>query len=158
MKTTFFFLLGASILPHTLPAASNAAMEKEYQQVRTIALRDPRVQSAYRDADRRLDEKMIRIDPALESYVKAKQAAREGTAAPKPAAPFTRSIFGRSTAPKTTHAVAAGETLGSIAAKHRITVASLRMANHIKDERKIPVGQVLTIPAPASAGRTRSTR
>ena len=57
--------LGIFILPHGLRAASPGATEKEYQQVRTIALRDARVQSAYRDADRRLDAKIIQIDPAL---------------------------------------------------------------------------------------------
>lgn len=172
MKHTFLLLLGALVLPHTLPAASS---EKEYQQVRTIALRDPKVQSAYRDADRRLDEKIIRIDPSLESYVKAKQAAREGIPAPKsakspksappvkPAKPATKSLFGKltapkPTAPKATHAVAAGETLVGIAAKHRVTVAALKGANRIQDERKLRVGQVLTIPAPTPAARTKSGR
>ena len=86
--------LGILILPHGLRAASSAVTEKEYQQVRTIALRDARVQSAYRDADRRLDSKIIQIDPALASYVNARQAAREGTAAPKAAAkPVTAKPF-----------------------------------------------------------------
>jgi LysM repeat protein len=156
MKSTFLLLLGALVLPHSLPAASSAALEKEYQQVRTIALRDPRVQSAYRDADRRLDDKILRIDPALESYVKAKQAARDGLPAPKSAQPvtkpFTKPAPVKPTASKTTHAVAAGETLGGIAAKHHVTVAALKSANHIQDERKLRVGQVLAIPAPASGG------
>jgi LysM repeat protein len=149
MKSTFLPLLGALVLPHSLPAASSAALEKEYQQVRTIALRDPRVQSAYRDADRRLDDKILRIDPALESYVKARQAAREGPAAPKPAQPVTKP-FTKPAASKATHAVAAGETLGGIAAKHHVTVAALKTANDIQDERKLRVGQVLTIPSPAA--------
>ena len=159
MKSTFLLLLGALVLPHSLPAASSAALEKEYQQVRTIALRDPRVQSAYRDADRRLDDKILRIDPALESYVKAKQAARDGLPAPKSAQPVTKPFAKpapvkpapvKPAAAKTTHAVAAGETLGGIAAKHHVTVAALKAANHIQDERKLRVGQVLAIPAPAS--------
>jgi LysM repeat protein len=154
MKSTFLLLLGALVLPHSLPAASSAALEKEYQQVRTIALRDPRVQSAYRDADRRLDDKILRIDPALESYVKAKQAARDGLPAPKSAQPvtkpFTKPAPVKAAAAKTTHVVAAGETLSGIAATHHVTVAALKSANHIQDERKLRVGQVLAIPAPAS--------
>ena len=44
-------------------AASNAALEQEYQQVRKIALRDPKVRAAYEDADRRLQAKILQISP-----------------------------------------------------------------------------------------------
>lgn len=147
--------LALLVLPLGLRAAPPAASEKEYQQVRTIAFRDARVQVAYRDADRRLDAKIIQIDPALESYVKAKQAAREGTPAPKPAAkPAAAAKSPAKPAPaaaKTTHVVAAGETLGGIAAKHRVSVAAIKSANHIQDERKLRVGQTLIIPGGKSA-------
>lgn len=155
--------LGVIFLPHGLRAASSAATEKEYQQVRTIALRDARVQSAYRDADRRLDAKIIQIDPALESYVKARQAGRDGVPAPKSATkplmkPFTAAKPAAKTAPakisiagKATHTVAAGETLSSIAARYRVSVGALKDTNQIKDERKLRVGQVLTIPGGKSA-------
>ena len=155
--------LGILISPDGLHAASSAATEKEYQQVRTIALRDARVQSAYRDADRRLDAKILQIDPALDSYVKARQSAREGIPAPKPTAkPFVTAKPSAKPSPKpatkpapakpvaankTTHVVASGETLGGIAAKHRVSVATLKNANHIQDDRKLRVGQVLTIPS-----------
>lgn len=160
-------------LPHGLRAASSAATEKEYQQVRTIALRDARVLSAYRDADRRLDSKIIQIDPALESYVKSRQAAREGTPAPKPVQtkPFAAAKPAAKPTPKPvaktaaakpaphkpaatgsgTHAVASGETLGGIAVKNHVTVSALKTANHITDERKLRVGQVLTIPGGKAA-------
>ncbi len=152
------FTIGITLLPHGLRAASSAATEKEYQQVRTIALRDARVQSAYRDADRRLDAKIVQIDPALESYVKARQGAREGLPVPKSTAkvqtkPFTTAKSASKTAPaktvaagKGTHVVAAGETLSGIAAKHHVSVSALKDTNQIKDERKLRVGQVLTIP------------
>lgn len=144
-------------LSQNLPAAHPADMEKEYQQVRTIALRDPRVQAAYRDADRKLDAKIVQIDPALDSYVKAKQAAREGTP-PPPTKPFAKARTTAKPAPKAapvkpapapaagTHVVGRGETLGGIAAKHRVSVSALIAANHIQDERKLRVGQVLVIP------------
>ena len=155
----FILILGVLLLPHGLRAAASAAPEKEYQQVRTIALRDARVQSAYRDADRRLDAKIIQIDPALESYVKAKQASREGVPAPKSVAkvqtkPFTNAKPVAKTAPakpavagKSTHVVAAGETLNGIAKKYRVSVGALKDTNQIKDERKLRVGQALTIPS-----------
>lgn len=151
--------LGVIFFPHGLRAASSAATEKEYQQVRTIALRDARVQSAYRDADRKLDAKIIQIDPALESFVKARQAAREGVPAPKSTAkvqtkPFTTTKPVAKPAPakpaaasgKGTHVVAAGETLSAIATKYHVSVSALKDTNQIKDERKLRVGQVLTIP------------
>ena len=165
--------LGVVFLPHGLRAASSVAVEKEYQQVRTIALRDARVQSAYRDADRRLDAKIIQIDPALASYVNARQAARDGTPAPKAAAkpvttkPFTAAKPVAKPTPKpapakppaaskvaatgATHTVASGETLGGIAVKHHVTVSALKAANHVADERKLRVGQVLTIPGGKAA-------
>jgi LysM repeat protein len=151
----FILILGVLLLPHGLRAASSAAPEKEYQQVRTIALRDARVQSAYRDADRRLDAKIIQIDPALESYVKAKQASREGVPAPKvQMKPFTvakpvakTASVKPAVAGKSTHVVAAGETLNGIAKKYRVSVGALKDTNQIKDERKLRVGQALTIPS-----------
>ncbi len=171
------------LLPVMARAASPAATEKEYQQVRTIALRDARVQSAYRDADRRLDAKIIQIDPALESYVKSRQAAREGVPAPKaeakpvptkpfaaakPAAkptpkPVAKPMPPKPAAPKPaatgggTHTVASGETLGGIAVKYHVTVAALKAANHITDERKLRAGQALTIPGGKAAPATKKS-
>lgn len=157
LKHILILSLSVFIFPHGLRAASGTEMEREYQQMRTIALRDARVQSGYRDADRRLDAKIIQIDPALEAYVKAKQARREGTALPKPEAPkktvakpFTKpeaKPAAKPAAGKNTHVVASGETLGGIAAKHRVSVAALKSANHIQDERKLRVGQTLSIPS-----------
>jgi LysM repeat protein len=48
---------------------------------------------------------------------------------------------------KTTHIVSNGETLSSIAAKHHVTTAALKSANQIQDERKLRIGQTLTIPS-----------
>ena len=167
IQRIFVLTLGVLLLPHGLHAASSAATEKEYQQVRTIALRDARVQSAYRDADRKLDAKIVQIDPALSSYVKARQDARDGVPAPKSTAkvqtkPFTTAKPAAKTTPakpttagKSTHVVAAGETLSGIAKKYRVSVSALKDANQIKDERKLRVGQVLTIPSGKSGAATK---
>ena len=173
LNRILFLALGFLILPQGLRAASAPATEKEYQQVRTIALRDARVQAAYREADRRLDAKIIQIDPALESCVKSRQAAREGTPAPKAtpkpvAKPFVTAKPAAKLASKPvakpapakpvaqgTHVVASGETLGGIAAKHHVSVAALKTVNHIQDERKLRVGQVLTIPTGKTAPTTK---
>lgn len=165
LKHILILSLSALIFPHGLLAASGAGMEKEYQLVRTIAMRDARVKASYRDADRRLDAKIVQIDPALESYVKAKQARREGTEAPKPEAPqkavakpFTKPVAKPAVKPaagKNTHVVASGETLGGIAAKHRVSVAALKSANHIQDERKLRVGQTLSITSGKTAPQAK---
>ena len=143
----FFSLL---IAANAANGASSVATEKEYQQVRTIALRDPRVLDAYRDADRKLEEKMIRIDPALESYIQTRRSGKVSAPAAKPAAtaskPAAKPVPAKTVVPKQTHTVAAGETLGSIAAKYGVSISALTAANQIKDERKLRIGQVLTIP------------
>jgi len=44
------------------------------------------------------------------------------------------------------HAVAKGETLTSIAKHYNISIADLKNANKIENERKLQIGQILTIP------------
>jgi murein DD-endopeptidase MepM/ murein hydrolase activator NlpD len=52
----------------------------------------------------------------------------------------------------TLHLVQRGETLGGIARKHRVTVASLVIANRLKGPRaRLSPGQTLRIPRPGSA-------
>lgn len=68
-----------------------------------------------------------------------------------PAATATPS--GSPAASSGTYTVAAGDTLGSIAAAHGTTVAALVAANHIADPNVIYVGQVLDL-APATPGAT----
>ena len=142
----------SSILATAAPlnAAPPISTEKEYQQVRTIALRDPKVQDAYREADRRLEAKMLKIDPALESYIQTRRTGKAPAAvskpAPAPAKIASKPSHAKTAGSKNSHTVAAGETLGSIAAKHGVSVSALTAANQIKDERKLRIGQVLTIP------------
>ncbi|MEI8342661.1 MAG: LysM peptidoglycan-binding domain-containing protein [Verrucomicrobiota bacterium] len=48
--------------------------------------------------------------------------------------------------PGTTHMVARGETLTSIAKHYKTSVADLLKANKIEDDRKLQIGQLLIIP------------
>jgi len=50
-----------------------------------------------------------------------------------------------------THVVARGETLTSIAKMHNVTVSELQKANHIENDRKLQIGQTLTLPTASSA-------
>jgi hypothetical protein len=145
----FFVLLTAPLALHA------ASQEQEYQQVRTIALRDPKVRAAYEDADRRLEEKILKIDPALAGYVRRRTSGGVVHEAPAPVSvrkPAPAPTKTASTAKPTTghfertHVVLKGETLTSIAGIFGVTVDSLKAANHIVDERKLAVGQKLEIP------------
>jgi LysM repeat protein len=48
--------------------------------------------------------------------------------------------------PGTTHMVARGETLTSIAKHYKTSVADLLKANKIEDDRKLQIGQILIVP------------
>ena len=133
-KVLLIFPIAVLAVPMSLSAAGS--QEQEYQQVRKIALRAPKVRAAYEEADRRLEAKIVQIDPALKTYV----TARRPSAAPT--APATHEMA----APIATHVVAKGETLGVIAGRYGVTVAALKAANHVEDERKLRAGQTLTIP------------
>jgi LysM repeat protein len=128
-------------------AAPSAKQEQEYEQVRRIALRDPKVRAAYAEADRKLEAKILQIDPSLVSYVHRAPEKANSTASVKPApkpAPKPAVVPARPT--QRAHVVVKGETLGSIAAKYGVSVATLKTTNHISDEKKLAVGQVIAIP------------
>lgn len=146
------FALFAFVTP-ALHATSSANTEQEYQQVRTIALRDPKVRAAYEEADRKLEAKIVQIDPALANYQHhrlsepEKPASSSKPVASKPATPKKASaVVGGF---HTTHTVTKGETLGGIASQYGVSLSALKAANHIADEKKLSIGQTLTIPPKA---------
>ncbi len=157
MRKCFSFSLGATLFLMVISvrpmaaATSQGDLNQEYSQVRKIALKDPKVQEAFQKANERLDEKIIEIDPALKPIVdrEARAAApvAVGTSKPKSQSRPTASpaAAGRE------HIVARGETLTSIAAHYKVKVAALEKVNHISDDRKLQVGQKLTIPAAESS-------
>lgn len=152
-------LLTLPLVSTSFAAPSQADLAREYDQVKRIAQRDPKVRAAYEAADRKLADKIVEIDPALKGYVPGKPftpepAPKPAVAAkptpapaakpqPKPAAPAPKKAAPSSRE----HVIAKGETLGSIAAKYKVSTADLRTANHVRDENKLIVGQVLVIPA-----------
>ncbi len=111
---SLFPILALLIAPITLHAATPASQEQEYEQVRKIALRDPKVREAYADADRKLQAKIAQIDPALANYTPRK--APENPAPAKPAA--TTGGF-RKPAAKPAAAPAAPAATSSQASYHR---------------------------------------
>lgn len=55
------------------------------------------------------------------------------------------------------HVIKKGETLGSIAKKYKVSVASVQTVNKIKNPNRISVGQVLMIPSAAQATALANT-
>jgi LysM repeat protein len=151
IKTPLFLAL--LVAPACLHAASADSQKQEYEQVRKIALRDPKVRAAYAEADRKLEAKILQIDPSLTSYVRNRTS---GNAAPAAAPTKPKAVPTTQTKPKSlpadpkvyrrSYVVMKGDTLASIATKYRVTVASLKTVNHITDEKKLAVGHVLAIP------------
>lgn len=82
------------------------------------------------------------VAPAL-----AKQATRTNEATPGKSAFVDEPLLAGST-----HRVVSGESLSSIAAKHRTTVKALLQANNLRRDQVIRVGQVLTIPRTFGSG------
>jgi LysM repeat protein len=138
-------LVAVLLISPALHAAAAGSLEQEYQQMRKVALRDPKVRAAYEEADRRLEAKIVQIDPALAGYSHHPATEPEATAAEPKSSTHSKPV----SVPEgtgATHIVKKGETLGAIASHYGVTVAALKSTNHIVDEKKLGVGQVLNIP------------
>ena len=148
MTTRLLFLATLALIPTAAFAApaSSTNLNHEYEQVRLIALRDPKVKAAFEEANRRLDAKIVEIDPALKGFTKGQPLTttrvNSTTSAPvkrKPFVPPSKLTF---------HVIVTGDTLSSVAAHYKITVAELKAANPTVDEKKLQVTEKLNIPAP----------
>jgi LysM repeat protein len=133
----FVALLSAIIIAGfalTTPVHSRDLTE-EYNQVRKIALKDPKVRAAFKKANEELEKRIIAIDPSLKPFIEKQRATKN------------RGTEVKKSAVNTTHVVAKGETLTSIARHHHVSVNSLLRANHISKQATLQVGQKLVIPA-----------
>lgn len=134
--------------PLALFAESSPTRDREYEQVRKIALRDPRVKAAFENANQRLEAKIVEIDPALKGYVKGQTTVKPMTPPPARTKPSVKTSQPKAaTAHGNTHVIAAGDTLSSIATHYKVSVMDLKKANPNADEKKLRVGQKLTIPS-----------
>jgi hypothetical protein len=104
----------------------------EYNQVRKIALKDPKVRAAFRKANDELDRRIIEIDPSLKSFVEQQRGTKNKARAKK--------------LTKATHVVTKGETLTSIAKQYHVSLDTLVQANGISKQTPLQVGQRLVIP------------
>ena len=138
-------LAGIPARPVRAAATSSGDLQKEYEQVRKIALKDPRVQEAFQKAQDRLDDRILQIDPSLKPIVdREKNPPAAAIVAPRQR--FEDRAAVASTPEGRQHIVVKGETVSSIAAHYKVKVAALEKINHITDDRKLQVGQKLAIP------------
>jgi LysM repeat protein len=108
--------------------------------------------------ERKIDELSTKIDALSQHILKLEQQASRpgamiGEASPSPvpnAATTSSEPPHPSPANGTTHVVARGETLTSIAKQYKVGVEDLQKFNHIEDGRKLQAGQTIMIP-PSSA-------
>ena len=120
---------------------------------------------------KRIDELHLKIDALSQQLLKMQQQLEkpgrligEGSPAATPAAPSpsgTAGVASASVPPPapggTSHTVARGETLTSIAKHYKVTVDELQRHNQIEDGRKLQAGQTIGIPTGgASASPTVS--
>jgi len=108
--------------------------------------------------ERKIDELNAKIDALSQHMLKLEQQASRpgmliGETSPSPVpngATTTTESAHPSPANGTTHVVARGETLTSIAKQYKVGVEDLQKFNHIEDGRKLQAGQTIMIP-PSSA-------
>ena len=152
MKLTPFLcpFLALILAPVASAKAAGRELETEYEQVRKIALKDPKVRAAFDRANETLNRKIIEIDPALKPIVAKQGAAKPGPATgPAPASAKSTS--------EQIYVVARGDTLTSIAARFGVSAADLKSANGVADEHKLQIGQRLRIPK-ARTGAQAATK
>ena len=112
---------------------------------------------------KKIDEQNSKIDTLSQQILKLEQQLAntrpgvmigEATPAPLPASAAPDSSV--HTANGSSHTVARGETLTSIAKMHNVTVGELQKFNHIENDRKLQIGQTIMIPVPPVPGSSSS--
>ena len=97
---------------------------------------------------KKIDEQNIKIDALSQQILRLQQEIQHprGTSlgSPLPVAGETSSPA--AAADGSTHVVARGETLTSIAKMHKVGIDELQKVNHIENDRKLQIVQTLVIP------------
>src|SRR5207253_1885208 len=99
---------------------------------------------------KRLDEINTKLDALSQQMLKMEQQlSKPGVMVGEPTPVATASETSH-TSNGTTHVVARGETLTSIAKQYKVTVDDLQKFNRIEDGRKLQAGQTVMIPPPGA--------
>jgi LysM repeat protein len=139
LRTLAILLFSVSLAIHTdAQSPSPAAGGSEAAQLLSLT--------------RKIDEQNIKIDALSQQILRLQQEIQHprGTSlgSPLPVGGETSSPAAAATAAAdgSTHVVARGETLTSIAKMHKVGIDELQKFNHIENDRKLQIGQTLVIP------------
>jgi LysM repeat protein len=121
-----------------------AMVERQSKQIDALTEQIAKLRIALEKAG----EIPLAADPVAPAAAAAAPAA---LATPAPAAEFSTDVPKAEPADGKRHVVIKGETLTSIAKHYTIPLPELKKANKDVDERKLQIGQTLTIPTPKGA-------
>jgi len=104
---------------------------------------------------KKIDEQNAKIDALSQHLLKIEQQLGKpgvmiGESTPAPAATPVP-VIDPARANASSHTVARGETLTSIAKMHKVGVEELQKFNHIENDRKLQIGQIIQIPVSGAA-------
>lgn len=112
---------------------------------------------------KKLDEQNVKIDLLSQQILKLEQQIANlrpgvmvGESTPSPASSAAVTGLPQSTNGGSTHTVARGETLTSIAKMHGVSISDLQKYNHIENPLKLQAGQTIVIPASPTPGASPS--
>jgi LysM repeat protein len=109
---------------------------------------------------KKIDEQNTKIDALSQQILKLEHEIGQMTGTPVAPAASAATEENSSPAPVaaggSTHIVARGETLTSIARQYKVGIAELQKFNHIENDRKLQIGQTLAIPGTQSPTPTAS--
>jgi LysM repeat protein len=97
---------------------------------------------------KKIDEQNIKIDALSQQILRLQQEIQHprGTSLGSPLPVGEENSSTAAAAGGSTHVVARGETLTSIAKMHKVGIDELQKFNHIENDRKLQIGQTLVIP------------
>lgn len=103
---------------------------------------------------RKIEEQNTKIDLLSQQILRLQQEIEQHPKATAVSSPIPVATEASSPLPAgggSTHVVARGETLTSIAKMHKVGIEELQKFNHIENDRKLQIGQTLVIPGPQNA-------
>lgn len=143
------FLTAVALLPASAQTLASTPSDSSNAQLRTLT--------------KKIEEQNAKIDTLSQQILKLEQQLANtrpgvmiGEATPAPTAAPAASDSAAHAASGNAHTVARGETLTSIAKMHNVTVSDLVKINHIENDRKLQIGQTITIPGPSTPGASPS--
>ena len=105
---------------------------------------------------KKIDAQNIKIDLLSQQILRLQQEIEHSKAIPVGSPIPAASEVSAPGATGSTHVVARGETLTSIAKMHKVGIEELQKFNHIENDRKLQIGQTLMIPGAPGASPSPS--